>query len=1116
TDDNGNSSSCIATVTVEDNVAPAAVCQNLTVQLNASGNAAVTSANIGSNSTDACGIAFLFIDNSNFSCADVGPNTVTLTAIDVNSNVSTCTAVVRVEDNVAPAALCQDITVQLDANGAASISGGAVDAGSSDACGIASLLASPNSFDCTDVGNNNSVTLTVTDVNGNSSTCTATITVEDKVAPVALCQDLTIQLDAGGQASITPQDVDNGSSDACGVASLSLSQEDFSCANIAVNPTLVALAVTDIYGNSSSCTARVTVEDNIAPVALCEDVTVQLDANGNGSTTADQVDNGSNDACGIQSVVLSMELFSCADVGINPVTLTVTDVNENTSTCTATVMVEDNVAPVALCQDITVQLDGSGNALITSFDIGGGSTDACGIAFLFIDNDDFTCADVGPNTVTITAIDVNSNVSNCSATVTVEDNVAPTALCQDITVQLDDSGVASITAAQVDGGSSDACGIASISAIPNNFDCGKVGANPVTLTVTDVNGNSSSCAATVMVEDNIAPVALCQNITIQLDAGGSAIIAGEDLDGGSSDACGIESVAVSQKSFSCIDVGVNPVTLTVTDVNGNTSFCSATVTVEDNVAPVALCQDITVQLDANGTASITAAQVDGGSSDACGTTPATISLNSFDCSDVGLNSVTLTVTDVNGNSSSCTATVTVEDNVAPRTECQGVIVQLNANGAYNLSAGSIDGGSSDACGIAGLSVSPNSFGCDDLGDNPVTLTATDVNGNSSSCMAIVTVEDVTAPVAVCLNTTVSLDASGAYTLLETDVLDFVNSYDNCSFSVSSISTDMVSCDDFETTIPVLVTIMDPSGNTDDCIANVYVERGDALPAPWSSQDIGNPGAGNTYDFDPCQMPPRFTITANANNSNSASDNIAFIEQELCGDFQITVRIESVTPTGYAGLMARESSASGSKMVGMYSNLSSLVRWESRAITNGNRLQNFFFNPLPYWLRLQRQGNLFYGYASYDGVNFSIVTAQQIPMNGCLEVGLAAFTNVTGIPATVVFSNVSVEGGVLPLANLPGNDLQEAAAGKEPMQVQLYPNPARDMVTLELLGVSPEASATTVLRLRNQQGKLIEERRFDGDALRVEWDINRLQSGLYQIEVDRTNEAPQVVRFIKAE
>jgi hypothetical protein len=48
------------------------------------------------------------------------------------------------------------------------------------------------------------------------------VTVEDTIPPVAICQDITVQLDATGNASITGADIDNGSNDNCGIASLSV------------------------------------------------------------------------------------------------------------------------------------------------------------------------------------------------------------------------------------------------------------------------------------------------------------------------------------------------------------------------------------------------------------------------------------------------------------------------------------------------------------------------------------------------------------------------------------------------------------------------------------------------------------------------------------------------------------------------------------------------------------------------------------------------------------------------------------------------------------------------------------------------------------------------------
>jgi hypothetical protein len=254
----------------------------------------------------------------------------------------------------------------------------------------------------------------------------------------------------------------------------------------------------------------VTVVDAILPNAICQDVTVQLDADGNGSTTAQAVDNGSNDACGIGSLALSQTQFTCADIGTVEVTLIVTDTNGNVSTCTATVTVEDNVNPEALCQPTTVQLDANGVANIIVDDIDNGSNDACGIANRTLDITNFTCADVGsPVTVELSVTDNNGNVSTCQTTVTVEDNVAPEALCQPATVQLDANGDASITIIDIDNGSNDACGIASRTLDITDFTCADVG-SPVTveLTVTDNNGNVSTCEALVTVLGDLPTVTI--------------------------------------------------------------------------------------------------------------------------------------------------------------------------------------------------------------------------------------------------------------------------------------------------------------------------------------------------------------------------------------------------------------------------------------------------------------------------------------------------------------------------------------------------------------------------------------------------------------------------------
>ena len=166
-----------------------------------------------------------------------------------------------------PTAICKNITVQLDGTGNASITAAAVDNGSSDPDGPVTLSVSPSTFNCNDIGTPVAVTLTVTDSAGQTATCTANVTVEDNIAPVAGCQNTTIQLPASGTYTLSIGEVELNSTDNCGVVNATLSQTTFNCANI--GPNNVILTVFDGAGNSSTCTSVVTVQDVIAPVITC-------------------------------------------------------------------------------------------------------------------------------------------------------------------------------------------------------------------------------------------------------------------------------------------------------------------------------------------------------------------------------------------------------------------------------------------------------------------------------------------------------------------------------------------------------------------------------------------------------------------------------------------------------------------------------------------------------------------------------------------------------------------------------------------------------------------------------------------------------------------------------
>src|SRR5438132_4278766 len=101
---------------------------------------------------------------------------------------------------------------------------------------------------------------------------------------------MTLQLDSTGHPYTTLFRSNNGSSDACGIASLSLSQTNFDCTNIGANT--VTLTVTDNNGNSSTCTATVTVLDSVKPVVVTQNQIVQLDSTVHGTISPALIDNG--------------------------------------------------------------------------------------------------------------------------------------------------------------------------------------------------------------------------------------------------------------------------------------------------------------------------------------------------------------------------------------------------------------------------------------------------------------------------------------------------------------------------------------------------------------------------------------------------------------------------------------------------------------------------------------------------------------------------------------------------------------------------------------------------------------------------------------------------------
>lgn len=570
------------------------------------------------------------------------------------------------------------------------------------------------------------VTYTLVDLAGNISTCGFDVTVLDVENPIVVCPaDITVNLNSGEcRRSVCYQPV--LATDNCEVVLIDYSIEP--CSDFEIGTTPVTITIFDEAGNSATCTFNVEVIEYVPDSydLFCNDlVNISLDASCEGEITADMIFEGNDYHC-YEDYIITITDYLGNVISTNPIvtsdyigeTLTVQVYDpDSENICWGQITVEDKLNPEITCpDDLTIFCHESTDPSHTGYP----ELLSCEVSVSHTYNDvwnDFgTCSDIRGEIVrTWTVTDESDNSSTCTQVITIKrlqlddvifplnyDGVAnPAFACADVTANtslLDpaNTGAPTVTGLAITG--APLCGI-SVNMTEEIYDvCGgsydilriwsvydpcspaQIGVNPIqylqTIKVLDNIGANLTCPAnqTISTTEVDACLADYQIPAINITDNCTSFTVITDTPNGTLNTNG--------GWIYGLEIGTYTITYHVHDNCGNTTECSFELTVEDQTAPVAICDEITeVDLSSDGLATALAEVFDDGSYDNCcldnfqarrmdgdcnGNYDDFGPTVEFCCSDAGsIVMVIFRVTDCYGNYNDCMVQVEVNDKLPP-------------------------------------------------------------------------------------------------------------------------------------------------------------------------------------------------------------------------------------------------------------------------------------------------------------------------------------------------------------------------------------------------------------------------------------------------------------------
>ncbi len=518
------------------------------------------------------------------------------------------------------------------------------------------------------------------------------------------------------------------------------------------------------------------------------------------------------------------------------VTLTITDPSGNSSSCSFTQPILDTISPSLVCPpNQSVPFTFGCNSLFDNYIPLVTTTENC----FFGNNLTFSQSPQAGTTfgatqiVTITAIDDAGNDGSCSFTITPSDQTAPTIVCptnSTVNTNVDCSHVLSAgTPALISDNCTPEASLIIVQS-PAPGTALPLGTHTITYTIYDAIGLNASCAYQVTVLDLSPPVITCpsnQNITIN-EACSGVVDNYVGLASATDNCTATAQLILTQTPPQGTTISENTaITISTTDIAGNTETCIFTAVVIDTINPLfTLCPasiDVVIDNSCNYLVPNLATVIVG--NDNCtASSNLTVTQNPLvGVTESGLTAALITLIDQQGNSTSCVTMLTPIDNVTPSITCpspQPVNNGVNCNFTlpfYGSTALVLDN-----CQNYSITQTPIQGTVVQAGVNNILLEVMDAGGNISECSFNVTINEIVLPTITCPNDIATCDPLVNYTAPSFN--------DNC---VASIAQTDLSGLTSGSTFPVgfttqEYTVTDVSGNATTCSFQVQVLES---PAP---------------------------------------------------------------------------------------------------------------------------------------------------------------------------------------------------------------------------------------------------------------------------------------------